>query len=273
MAEPYELYYWPGIQGRGEFVRLAFEDAGAPYADVARTATGMREMMALLRGERPGLFPFAPPFLKHGNLVVAQTANILAYLGPRLGLAGKNERSRFETLQVQLTIADLVEEVHGTHHPISAGLYFEDQRPAAKARAAAFVGERLPKFLGWLDRLLDRSTGVYLLGRRASYADLSAFQVVTGLSYGFPNAMARMVERFPRLLALRDRIASRPRLAAYLASDRRLPFNEQGIFRHYPELDLKAPTVAVSKGSTPPRKRRTRQSTKRPGKPGSRRAT
>ncbi len=237
----YELYYWPGIQGRGEFVRLALEEAGAAYVDVARTPGGMHTMMRLLDGEAEGLLPFAPPFLRHGDLIVAQTANVLAYLGPRLGLVPDDESLRVEALQIQLTLADLVAEVHETHHPLSGGLYYEDQKSAAKARSAAFVRERVPKFLGWLERLLDRAGGEYLVGRRLTYVDLSAFQIVAGLSYAFPNAMARMKRRIPKLLALRDRVAGRTRVAEYLASERRLPFNESGIFRHYPELDVVEP--------------------------------
>lgn len=235
----YELYYWPTIQGRGEFIRLSLEDTGAAYTDVARTPRGLRAMMKILGGAPfGGLTPFAPPFLKDRDIVIAQTANILGYLAPRLRLVPGGAAARAAAMQVQLTIADLVAETHDTHHPISGGLYYEDQKRAAKARAAVFVGDRIPKFLGWLDGLLARSGGDYLLGHRVSYVDLSAFQVVQGLSYAFPNAMSRMRKRIPRLLALSERVASRPRLAAYLASERRLPFSEQGIFRHYPELDI-----------------------------------
>lgn len=237
MPAPLELYYWPGIQGRGEFVRLALEDAGAPYVDVARTRGGMRKMMSLLEGKSRGPSPFAPPLLKDGDLVIGQTANILAYLGPRLHLVPTDAASRAFALQLQLTIADLVSETHETHHPIASGLYYEDQKPTAKKRAAAFVDERLPKFLTWLESNLKRSGGEHLLERGFSYVDLSTFQVVCGLQYAFPRAMARIARRIPLLLALRARVAKRKGVAAYLASARRLPFNEQGIFRHYPELD------------------------------------
>jgi glutathione S-transferase len=237
MTTPFELYYWPGIQGRGEFVRLALEDAGAPYQDVARTRGGMRKMMKLLEGNGTGPSPFAPPILQDGDLVLSQTANILAYLGPRLKLVPDDDASRAFALQMQLTIADLVAEIHETHHPIAGSLYYEDQKPTAKKRAAAFVDERLPKFLTWLERNLKRSGGESLLERGFSYVDLSAFQVVCGLQYAFPHAMARIATRIPLLLKLRDRVAGRKGIAAYLASDRRLPFNEQGIFRHYAELD------------------------------------
>jgi glutathione S-transferase len=240
MPLSYELYYWPGIQGRGEFIRLALEDAGARYVDVARTRGGMRKMMGFMQGQSLSSAappPFAPPFLKDGDLVIAQTANILAYLAPRLKLVPRDDASRTVALQIQLTIADLVAETHETHHPIAAGLYYEDQRPTAKKRAAAFVDERLPKFLKWLERVIERSGGEYLLGAQFSYVDLSAFQVMCGLTYAFPNAMARLKRSMPRLLALQARVAARKRVAAYIASDRRLPFNEEGIFRHYAELD------------------------------------
>ena len=233
----YELYYWPGIQGRGEFVRLALEDAGADYVDVARKAGGVAAIMRLLEGARTKHPPFAPPFLKAGTRIIGQTANILLFLGPRHGLTPRGEEGRLWTHQLQLTIADLVGEVHDTHHPIASGLYYEDQRPAAKRRAADFARNRAPKFLAYFERVLERSGGPYLNGRASTYVDLSLFQAVQGLRYAFPRAMRRLERKIPRVVALQDRVAARPRIAAYLASDRRIPFNQSGIFRHYPELD------------------------------------
>jgi glutathione S-transferase len=239
-----ELYYWPTIQGRGEFVRLLLEEAGADYVDVARRPRGMAAMMRFLEGRAPGALPFAAPFVKVGDAVVSQTANILAVLAPRFRLVPGAPALRAEANQIQLTIADLVGEAHDTHHPIAGGLYYEDQKPEAKRRARDFVRDRMPKYLGWLEDALARNTksrGRWLVGRDLTYVDLSAFQVVEGLRHAFPNAMARLAPKIPRLMALRDRVAERPRLAAYLASRRRLPFNQQGIFRHYPELDRPAP--------------------------------
>ncbi|HEU4342727.1 MAG TPA: glutathione S-transferase [Candidatus Binatia bacterium] len=235
----YELYYWPDIQGRGEFIRLALEDAGADYVDVGRLSKrGVPALMRFLenRSEHP---PFAPPFLKAGNLVIAQTANVLLFLGPRLGLVPKNERSRLWAHQLQLTIADWVAEVHDTHHPISSNLYYEDQKREAKRRAADFRTERLPKFLDYFEQVLKRSPSRkgYILGAPLSYVDLSIFQMIAGLRYAFPRAMARLERAHPRLVALHDRVSSRPRIAAYLSSPRRLPFNQEDIFRHYPQLD------------------------------------
>jgi glutathione S-transferase len=248
----YELFYWPGIQGRGEFVRLALEEAGADYVDVARTQGGMREMMKLLRPEGGlRLAPFAPPFLRSGDLVVAQTANILAWLAPRHGLVPRDEASRVAALQIQLTIADAVQEAHETHHPIDVGLYYEDQKREAVKRAAGFTRARIPKFLGWLEGAIASSGGPWLLGGDFSYADLSAFQLVEGLAYAFPHAMKRVSRRTPRLRELGSRVAERPRIAAYLASDRRIPFNEDGIFRHYPALER----VASGKKATAPKGR------------------
>jgi glutathione S-transferase len=184
--------------------------------------------------------PFAPPFLKAGNVVIAQTANILLFLGPRLGLVPKSEVSRVWAHQLQLTIADWLSEVHDTHHPISGGLYYEDQKREAQRRAADFRAERLPKFLGYFEVLLERnpSKTVYFMGKTVSYVDLSIFQMIAGLRYAFPRAMARLERKHPRLVALHDRVAARPRIAAYLSSPRRLPFNQHGIFRQYRELDL-----------------------------------
>jgi glutathione S-transferase len=233
----YELFYWPSIQGRGEFVRLALEDAGARYLDVARRPGGAAAMQRLMASRALATAPFAPPFLRAGRLVIAHTANILLYLGARLGLAPAGEAGRLQVHQLQLTVADWLAEVHDTHHPIGSGLYYEDQRREARRRTADFLGARLPKFLAHFEAQLARSGGGYLLGRRASYADLSLFQMVEGLRYAFPRAMARRARRAPRVMALHARVADRPRLAAYLASKRRIAFNEMGIFRHYPELD------------------------------------
>jgi glutathione S-transferase len=237
----YELYYWPSVQGRGEFVRLALEEGGAQYRDVARESdkgAGMAAMMRLLNGRvaRP---PFAPPFLKAGRLLIGQTANILQFLGPRHGLAPKALAGRLWTHQLQLTIVDFLVEIHDSHHPVAGGLYYEDQRREARRRAADFVMNRLPKFLGYFETVLAQNASGkhYALGAHLSYVDLSLFQIISGLNFAFPRAMAGARRKYPRLLALHSRIQDRPRIAAYLASPRRIAFNNEGIFRHYPELD------------------------------------
>ena len=236
----YRLFYWPEIQGRGEFVRLALEEAGADYVDVARKSGkgfGIAALMRFLNARNISHPPFAPPFLQSGRLVIGQTANILQYLGGRHGLAPKEEAGRLWTHELQLTIADFVVEVHDTHHPVASGLYYQDQKKEARRRAADFLQNRLPKFLGYFERLLARQGQRYLAGTKLTYVDLSMFQVVAGLNYAFPNSMARVARGHKRLFALHARIQERPRIAAYLASERRIPFNDQGIFRHYAELD------------------------------------
>jgi glutathione S-transferase len=249
MADPiYELHYWPTIQGRGEFIRLALEEAGAAYVDVARLPAdrggGGKALMQLMHDPANNLEPFAPPFLKLDGRFIAQTANILHVLGPRLGLVPTDEEARSEALQLQLTIADLLTEVHDVHHPIASSLYYEDQTAEATRRARIFRGERLPKFLIYFERTLQRNqarhgsgSGAHAIGDRLSYVDLSLFQLAAGLGYAFPRAMASRAAQIPLLRALAEQVVGRPRIAAYLASPRRLPFNQQGIFRHYPELD------------------------------------
>jgi glutathione S-transferase len=232
----YELYYWPGIQGRGEYVRLALEEAGADYADVARSERGMAAMMRMMESGK-GTPPFAPPFLKVGKIVIGQTANILLYLGSRLGLAPKPEAGKLWVHQLQLTIADLVLEIHDTHHPLGPSQYYEDQRGPAKKRSEEFWNERVPKYLGYFENLSKNNGGSYLTGRRLTYVDLSLFQIVEGLRYAFPKRTKAFERDIPGLIALHDRVAARPNIKAYLASDRRIAFNEDGIFRRYKELD------------------------------------
>ena len=231
----YELYYWPSIQGRGEFIRLALEDAGASYVDVARDRGGVARLERFLESANKRQRPFAPPFLKHGKLVIGQTANVLFYLGPRLRLAPRALEDQLWLQQLQLTIADWVAEVHDMHHPIGVSLYYEEQKREAKRRAEDFREQRLPKFLGYFEQLC--SARQYLLGKSASYVDLSLFQMIEGLHYALPRRMHQLRADYPRLHALRERVSERPRLAAYLASKRRIPFNVNGIFRHYPALD------------------------------------
>jgi glutathione S-transferase len=242
MTMMYELYYWPTIQGRGEFVRLALEEAAAPYRDVARESgrgAGVASLLYFLQGravERP---PFAPPFLRAGGLIVGQTANILQFLGPRHALAPKTARGRLWIHELQLTIADLVAEVHDTHHPVAVSLYYEDQKREARRKAADFLKNRIPKYLRYFEKILASNSPRerYLLGAKPTYVDLSLFQIVAGLSYAFPGTMASCKRRYRHLFALHARIQERPRIAGYLASPRRIPFNEDGIFRHYPELE------------------------------------
>lgn len=251
----YQLHYWPTIQGRGEFVRLALEAAGADYVDIARdddtgarlkgkenkhpVQLGMPAMTAMMEDVSVKHPPFAPPFLVDGKVVIGQTSTILLYLGPRLKLVGKSEAKRLWTQQIQLTIADVVAEVHDTHHPIATGLYYEQQKKEAAKRAKEFRNERLPKFFAWFESVLARNPkgGDFLVGRKLSYADLSLFQLVDGLLYAFPQATTRALQKAPLVEALHGRVSQHPRVAAYLASPRRIAFNTEGIFRHYPELD------------------------------------
>lgn len=233
----YELLYWPNIQGRGEFVRLALEDVAAKYTDVARDEGADPIFKAL---SDPRFRHFACPVLKDGELLVSQTAAILDYLTTKHAglLPDPSPATRTHALQLQLTIADYVLEVHDTHHPLSTADYYEDQKSAAKERSAAFIKHRLPKFFGYFESCIQANEKAgTLVGPGFSYADFSAFQIVEGTKYAFPNAFAHAAKKTPRLVALAERVAERPNLSKYLASPRRIPFNTDGIFRHYPELD------------------------------------
>lgn len=252
----YEFFYWPEIQGRGEFVRLALEDAGVPYVDVARGSErdglGVPAMLAVMHGKGTSHIPFAPPFLRDGAVIVSHTAAILLYLGGRIGLAPMDEDGALWTHQIQLTITDIVQEVYASHHPIDEDKWFHEQKDEAIARAAIFRRDRMPKFLGWFERILVANPAGpdHLVGGSVTYADLSLFQLIEGLRYAFPRACERELAKLPRVTALHKAVAERPRLKAYLASERRVDFNETGIFRRYPELDeaSKTGTQRTQKG-------------------------
>ncbi|WPB55050.1 glutathione S-transferase [Xylophilus sp. GOD-11R] len=241
----YELHYWPTIEGRGEFVRLALEAGGAAYIDVARgdksQGRGLDRSVALMEDPGQARPPFAMPYLRDGDFLVGQTAAILQYLAPTLGLVAADDKARIWTQQIQLTIADMVVEAHDTHHPVGAGAYYEDQKPEALRRSTEFCRERMPKFLDWFERVLTRNPDGpdFLVGSALSYADLSLFQLVAGLQYAFPRAAALVLAEAPAVLALHERVSVLPKVAAYLASDRHIPFNNDDVFRRYPELDIR----------------------------------
>lgn len=232
----YELYYWPGTPGRGEFIRLAFEAAGVKYRDVCRE-DGTGDMHRLMQASSLDTPSFAPPFVRDGDVVVGQVALVLFHLGPKLGLVSENERMRLWTHQIQLTLADVVGETHDTHHPLGTDLYYEQQMEAARQRADGFRAHRLPKYFSWFEAILDGNAGDWLVGETMSYADVSLYHLAAGLGYAFPRAMTALMPDYPRIAQVHDQVAALPRIAAYLASDRRQAFNQDGIFRHYPELD------------------------------------
>lgn len=241
-AETYKLYYWQSFQGRGEFIRLILEDSGTPYIDVARTPEaeggGASAVAAFRNGTNEGYPVFAPPVLKIGDLVIAQTTNICRFLGERLGLVPDDEASRLHANQIALTINDLIVEVHDTHHPVAKILYYEEQKEAAAQRAQIFHQERLPRMLKYFESVLTYNQSYTMVGKETSYVDLMMFQMLEGLNYAFPHSCQRLKKEIPQLLQLRDAVAERPRIKAYLQSPRRIRFNENGIFRHYRELDL-----------------------------------
>ncbi|VVD67401.1 glutathione S-transferase [Pandoraea iniqua] len=242
----FELFYWPGLQGRGEFVRLAFEATGTPFVEIVQgdgPGQGMDGMLHTMDDPACTDPPFAPPFLRADGELIGQTANILAFLGPVLGLVGESPRARRFVNQLQLTLADLVAEVHDGHHPISSRLYYSNQRAEARKRTAELIDYRLPKFFDYFERVLANNphAGGWLSEGAMSYADLSLFQLIAGLNYAFPRAMTGFAKAYPRCQGVHDGVARQPRIAAYLKSSRRIPFNTTGIFRHYKELDRASP--------------------------------
>ena len=238
----YELYYWPGIQGRGEYVRLALEEGGADYVDKALVPDaeggGVPALVRFLEGADVAHPPFAPPFLKAGRTLIGQTANILLYLGPRLGLAPRTQTAKLWVHQLQLTIADFIVEIHDTHHPLGGALYYDEQKTEAKRRTREFIANRLPKFLGYFEQVIERNPEGrrWLAGRQLTYADLSLAQVVAGLKFAFPVSTGKALRACPRIAGLHDTVFARARIRRYLASDRRVAFNNDDLFRRYADL-------------------------------------
>ncbi|MEE2951513.1 MAG: glutathione S-transferase [Pseudomonadota bacterium] len=243
---PLDLYYWPMIPGRGEFVRLVLEVADVDYRDVARLPVedggGIDAMMAVVKSGIGGKMPFAPPFIVDGDRLISQTAECCIYVAERNGLAPRDESLRLFARSLALTTADFVAEIHDVYHPVGTGLYYEEQKPEAKRRAEAFRQERLPKFLNWYERVLTANPKGpdWLVGDRLSYVDLGLFQSIEGLGYAFPKRMASASDSWPMVMALVARLREDHRLRDYLSSDRRMAFNEDGIFRYYPELDAES---------------------------------
>ena len=232
----YQLWYWPSLQGRGEFVRLPMEAAGITYEDRARVEDGEHALLADMDA-RQGRIPFAPPYLVNDGLVIAQVANILMYLGERHGVAPSNIADRLWLNEVQLTIADMVAEVHDVHHPVAMMAYYDEQKPEAARAARQFREERMPKFLGYFERAVDANPGDWIIDHRWTYVDTSLFQLVEGLRYMFPKRMAAIESDYPGVIRIHDLVAELPGIRAYLKSERRLAFNQDGIFRHYKALD------------------------------------
>lgn len=226
------LYYWPTIQGRGEFVRLALEDAGADYIDVGRTQGPAAVAEMINRGAH-----FAPPVIENEYESISHVAHILAWLAHALNLAPSADRDFRRMVQLQLTVTDFLAEIHDTHHPLGPSVYYEQAREPAIQAGRAFRHDRLPAFLSYFERsLIENPFGSdWLVGDRCTTLDLSMFQMMRGLRHAFPNAMACMTT--PRLDDLALRVARRRGVRAYLESDRRIAFNNDGVFRHYPELD------------------------------------
>ncbi|MCV0384391.1 MAG: glutathione S-transferase [Erythrobacter sp.] len=237
----YDLWYWPSIQGRGEFVRVFMEAAGLSYRDRAREtdAQALVEDMEA-RAEGGDFAPYAPPYLveRETDFAIAQVAHIVSWLTGHHDLGSGDEQTDLHLIQLQLTITDIVAEAHDTHHPVAGSLYYDDQKDAAARAAKAFREERMPKYFDHFEQALEvREGGPFVLGERWSHVDTSLFQLVEGLRYAFPQRMKALEGDYPALVACRDAVADIEGVAAYCDSDRRLAFNEDGIFRHYPELD------------------------------------
>ncbi|SMY24333.1 unnamed protein product [Zymoseptoria tritici ST99CH_1A5] len=253
MSQPkYEILYHPGIPGRGEFIRLAFEVTGTPYTDIANSQkdgyatvqkTCMNTTSTASEGSNPPMF--APPALripgagKNGEaLVIAQTSNILLYLSEKLSLLPEgDENGKYFVNQLVLTALDLNNEIHDTHHPIGPSLYYEDQKDASLLKAKDVRENRIPKFLSYFERVLKgNGDGKYLVGERVTTADVTVWQVLDGLQFAFPKEMAVRRKEFEALFKWYEGFKEEKGLKAYLGSERRLPYS-QGVFRYYPELD------------------------------------
>lgn len=236
---PYDLWYWPTIQGRGEFVRLFLAAAGIGWRDRAREGDAQALVEDMEKRAENGFAPYAPPYLveRETDFAIAQVAHIVTWLAEKHGRTTGDAATDLHLIQLQLTITDIVAEVHDVHHPIASSLYYDDQKDAARTAAEKFREERIPKYFGHFEQALGVKDGAFMDGERWSHVDTSLFQLVEGLRYAFPERMKSVEPDYPRLIACRDAVAENEGVARYLNSERRIAFNEDGIFRHYPELD------------------------------------
>ncbi|KAK4058824.1 hypothetical protein OIO90_000270 [Microbotryomycetes sp. JL221] len=253
----FEVVYHAGIPGRAEFVRLMFEATGVTYRD-APQEDGQDCIIPYVTGNfadhDKNPLPFAVPVLRHNDVVISQVPNIVLYLSSRLppiDLDGEStntaqtpaplhDLSTFHWLEQLMTILDMNNEVHETHHPIDIRLYYEDQKAEAQKRAQAFREARIPKFLGNFENNIKKHTSGFL-NEKVSPADLALFHMVEGILFAFPERINQVKSEFPHVFKLRDTIKSSRRIQAYINSGRRIPFNNYGIFRHYTELDGEVP--------------------------------
>ncbi|MXO84844.1 glutathione S-transferase [Altererythrobacter aurantiacus] len=234
----YDLWYWPSIQGRGEFVRLFMAAAGIEWRDCAREKDAEALLDDMDERKEKGFAPYAPPYLVDGDFAIAQVAHIVTWLSEKHDIGAADEADKLHLIQLQLDITDIVEEVHSVHHPVASSLYYDDQKDAAEQAAEKFREERIPKYFDHFEQALGvKDGGPFSLGSTWSHFDTSLFQLVEGLEYAFPRRMAAIKDDYPMIFACRDAVALIDGLAAYVASEDRIPFNEDGIFRHYPELD------------------------------------
>jgi glutathione S-transferase len=187
-GEVFELIYWPGDPGRAEHIRLALEYAGAKYIDTALSKDALTTVLAQISDDQLGdsLNPpcYAPPILRHGQLAINQTPNVLLYLGPKLGLVpgiDENPNNLFRVNALALSALDgLSNEVHNCHHPISTSLYYEEQKDESIRASTAWVTKRLPIFLAYFQKVLSGEAsgqGPWLFGGKTSYADLVLYHV------------------------------------------------------------------------------------------------
>lgn len=233
----YQLWYWPDIPGRGEFIRLPMEAAGIAYSEPARTAAdGLAAVAAYLEtlDQQPA---FAVPLLDTGSEQIAQTPNILAFLGEEHGIGPAGAAQRRYLNQLQIDMADFAEEMHSTHHPVSAYLYYEDQKAEAARVAEAFRTDRVGKYLAHFERAARTSDGDWLVGDEWSCGDTSMAQLLDGLCYAFPRRMAILAPEFRKLQTIRRKISALAGIVSYRQSSRWQAFNQEGLLRHYPEHD------------------------------------
>jgi len=225
----WQILYWPAKDadgkvaagaGRAEYLRVLFEEAGVPYQDVT---AGLRAFFWQNLEAQP--YPaLAPPAIRKNNFILGQTAVCAKRLAMEFGFYPTDEDDAAHAEQIVTTVHEYIAEGRSAFHPVKNTMSYHDQKEEAKPYIAAFKADRLPRYMTNFERFLkaNRGGGGFFVGDSLSYVDLQVMVMLQVTRSQFPDAWEALDAKL-----LKDHLAqmeARPRIKAYLLSDRKQPF-------------------------------------------------